>query len=316
MLRFRQPLWLLAACAATLVGLGQAAPGAAVSARLALSQEFYYEGDPLPIQLSISNRTAEKIDNPLRSPLFNGFVVRTGGEEIERSGRSDTEAPAHPDKLSPDGFYGATVDLTQLYPELTKSGRYEIYWSADQVISEMLIVTILPRFDPAKRYAAEIVTSEGSFVLDLYVEHSPIAVKSFFDLANAGFYDGLLISEVHSDSFIVGGEPTSGDNPKQPIEFPAEKSRLPLVSGTVVMRPARAAPPSNGASFAILLRPQPAWAGQVTVLGQVTSGLDVVQTLSRRPSTMKNSAPQFKPLTDIKIRSVTVTERATAEAGS
>jgi len=310
----RQRIGLLAVSLAIIICQVGLAAGADVSARLALSQEFYYEGDPLPVQLSISNISGQKVDNPLRSPLFNGFVARADGNKIERTGSAATEAPAHPGKLSPDGFYGATVDLTQLYPELTKAGRYEIYWSADQVISEMLVVTILPRFDPEKRYSAEIVTDEGTIALELYVDQSPIASKSFFDLANAAFYDGLLISEVHSDSFIVGGDPTVGDNPKQPIEFPAEQSRLPLVSGAVVMRPARATPPSNGAAFAILLKPQPGWAGQVTLLGQVTSGLEVVQKLSRVPSTMKTSAPQFKPLRDVRIRSVSVKERPTGGA--
>lgn len=313
---YKARLWLLGVSVAILIGPVGTASAADVSATLALSQEFYYEGDPLPIQLSVANTSGEKIDNPLRSPLFNGFVVSSDGTPIERSGSAGSEAPAHPDTLSADGFYGATVDLTQLFPELAQAGRYEIYWSADQVISGMLVVTILPRFDPAKRYSAEIVTDEGTIAVELYVEHSPIAVKSFFDLANAAFYDGLLISEVHSDSFIVGGDPTVGDNPKQPIQFPAEQSRLPLVSGTVVMRPARATPPSNGAAFAIILKPQPAWSGQVTVLGQVTAGLEVVQKLSRAPSTMKNSSPQFKPLRDVRIRSVTVRERAPDGAGS
>lgn len=54
----------------------------------------------------------------------------------------------------------------------------------------------------------------------------------------------------------------------------------------------------------------------MTVLGQVTEGLGVVQKLSRLPSTMKNSSPQFKPLQDVRIRSVTVTQKPAAPEGS
>ena len=59
----------------------------------------------------------------------------------------------------------------------------------------------------------------------------------------------------------------------------------------------------------ILLRQQPSWAGQATVLGQVVRGLDVAQRISRRPSTQGTSKPFFKPLKDIRILRVTISEK-------
>jgi cyclophilin family peptidyl-prolyl cis-trans isomerase len=109
----------------------------------------------------------------------------------------------------------------------------------------------------------------------------------------------------------VGGDPRFASEPRQPIQYPAEQSTLPLVAGTVVMRPVRPAPPANGSTFVIMLRPQPTWTGQVTVLGQVVEGLDVVQQLSRVPSSMRNSQPNFKPLREVKIKRVTIREKPT-----
>jgi len=287
-----------------------------IGVRLELSQQFYYENDSLDVRITVRNLTDQKVDNEIRTPLFEGFKVKRDGKTLKRTGKTSVEEPTRPETLAADAFYGAVVDLVQLYPELAESGTYEVYWSADKIVSDVLVVTIIPRFDPAKEYRAEIHTERGVIQLDLYGKESPIAVKSFIDLANAKFYDGLQVSEVRVDQYIVGGDPRFADGPRQPIQFPAEQSALPLVAGTVVMRPARSAPPANGPTFMILLRPQPDWAGQVTVLGQVTQGLDLVQRLSRLPSTMRNSQPNFKPLQEIRIETVTIHEKKAAPGAS
>lgn len=285
------------------------AGGGDVKVQLALSQQFYYEEDALDVRITVHNTGDEKIANPITSALFDGFFVRRDGQALERKAGASVEEPSRPEKVGPDSFYGGVVNLVELFPALSKRGRYEIYWSADSILSNMLVVTILPRFDPAKEYVGEIETDQGTIVVDLLGKHSPLATKSFVDLAHAGFYEGLQFSEIRADNFVVGGDPRFASEPRPPIQFPAEQSDLPLVAGTVVLRPVRATPPANGSTFAILLRPQPAWTGQVTVLGQVVRGLDVVQRISRLPSSMRNSEPNFKPLTEVTIKSVTIREK-------
>jgi cyclophilin family peptidyl-prolyl cis-trans isomerase len=288
------------------------ATGAAseIAVQLALSQEFYYEGDPLEIRISVQNLGDQKVENPIKTPLFDGFRVRRDGQPLERTGRSSTEEPSRPAELARDSFYGAVVDLVELYPDLARRGTYEIHWAAGSLLSHMLVVTVLPRYDPERSYRAEIETELGSIVIDLFGDASPIAVKAFIDLANSGYYDRMLVSEVRADDYIVAGDPRFGELTRRPIQFPAEPSALRLVSGTVVLRPVRASPPTNGPAFMILLRPQPTWQGQVTVLGQVASGLEVVQGLSRLPSTLRGSEPNFKPLKDVPIRDVRIHEGA------
>jgi cyclophilin family peptidyl-prolyl cis-trans isomerase len=280
-----------------------------VKVHLELSRQFYYEQDALDVRVSVHNRGRTKLDNPVKTALVEGFHVRRDDEAIKRTGKTKSGEPSRPAALAPDGFYGAVINLVELYPEIARPGTYEINWSADGVSSNLIVVTILPRFDLTKEYRGTIETDHGAIVLDLYSSQAPIAVKSFIDLANAGYYNGLPFSEVRSDNFILGGDPRFADPPRQPFEFPAEQSTVPLVAGTVFLRPARAAPPANGSTFMITLRPQPAWSGQVTVLGQVIDGLDIVQKISRFPSSMRNSQPNFKPLSDVLIKKVTIQEK-------
>src|SRR5262245_55972763 len=120
------------------------ARAAAVQVRLALSQQFYYEGDALNVRISVDNPTAQAVANPIHSPLFGGFHVRRDGTVLQATGKPSVEEPSRPEKISPNAFYGAAVNLVELYPELARRGTFEIYWGADSVTSDMIVVTIIP----------------------------------------------------------------------------------------------------------------------------------------------------------------------------
>ena len=294
---------ILVPCSLSTAGTGD------VGVRLELSQQFFYEGDALNLRVTVYNPHDTKVSNPIESPLFAGFKVRSGDETLEPTGQASAEEPSRPRKLAPESFYGAVVNMVELFPRLAAAGSYQIFWNNDGVLSDMILVTIIPRFDPTKEYVGEVETDQGTIVIDLFGKSSPIAVKSFVDLAQAGFYDELQFHEVRADNYIVGGDPRFGDRRQPSIQYPAELSTLPLVAGTVVMRPVRATPPANGSTFVIMLRPQPTWNGQVTPLGQVVRGLDVVQRLSRALTTGLNSKPNFKPLQELKIKQVAIREK-------
>ena len=281
-----------------------------VVATLELSQQFYYAGDPFFVRVTIGNEGAEKISNPVESPVLKSFRIVAGdGTVLEAKGDATTGEPTRPEKLAPSSFYGAVVDLTRVFPGLRQVGEYEIGWSADGVSARKLTVRMLPKYDSAKQYRATIETDEGPIVIDFYPENAPIAVKAFIDMANAGFYDGLLFHEVRADRYISGGDPRYGETPRTPFLFPAEFSALPIVAGSVVLKPAGTAPPANGPQFMILFRPEPSWTGQVTVLGQVVRGMDIARKISRVPSNMQSSRPHFKPLEDLRIRRMTIEEQ-------
>lgn len=283
-----------------------------VSVHLELSQEFFYEGEPMPVRISVRNDGPDERPNPVSTPLFKGFQVRAEeAGSVEATGKLQTREPTRPEQLAPRSFYGAVLDISELFPGLREPGIYRIHWSGNGLLSEQLTVRVIPKYDPSARYAALIQTSMGSMKLRFFPDQSPIAVKAFIDMANAGFYDGLLIHEIRPDAFIAGGSPQASGVARKPFLYPAEASTLPLVAGTVVLRPVSPSPPANGPEFMILLRPQPTLTGQATVLGQVVTGLEVAQEISKAASSGQIAPPFFKPVKDITIEKIKIIEDPT-----
>ncbi len=278
-----------------------------VKAVMELQRQFYYVGDAMTVRVSISNEGSSEVANPVKSSLFSSFFVADrDGKRLTPQAKPASQEPSRPAKLTPSEFYGATVELSQMYPQLRDKGKYSIRWSADGVSSDEIIVTVIPRFDPTKDYTARVETELGEFVIELYRRTAPIAVKTFVDLANAGFYDGLVLHESRADQLVGGGDPTGTGSGQAPILYPSELAAIPIVAGTVVMKPAGLAPPANSSQFVVFLRPEPSWIGQFTVLGQVIEGLETVRKISNLPT---SDRPKYKPLKDIHTIRVTIQEK-------
>ena len=278
-----------------------------VTVNLELSQQFYYAGDPLPVRISVGNNGSDSLSNPVKIDLSRGFKILKDGKPLERADGKVAE-PTRPSKLAPLTFYGAVVDLASLYPGLGQVGSYSISWEGNGVRSQELLIKMLPKYDPAKRYEAEVQTSMGNYTITFAADISPIAVKAFVDMANADFYDALPIHEVRPKLSVAAGDAQYAPTPRRPFLFPAEKSSRPVLAGTVILKPAQPSPPANSSQFVVMLRPEPALLGQVTVLGQVTKGLDVVKRISEVASSAQTSRPAFKPLKDVTIRDIVLRE--------
>jgi len=307
----RTALVMLVLMLGTLAHRSVAAPAAgSVRATMELNQNFYYIGDPLNVRLAITNGGAGEVTNPVKSPLFTAFTIADAqGKALEAAKKPDAQEPTRPAKLAPNAFYGAVVDLSQIYPQLRSKGRYTIKWSADGLAADEIVVTIIPKFEPSKDYSAKVETEQGTFTIDLLKRTAPLGVKAVVDLANAGFYDGLLIHEARGDQLIAGGDPSGSGNGQAPMRYPAELTAVPIVVGSVLLKPAGLAPPANGSQFVITLQPQPTWVGQFTVVGQVVDGLDVVKKIS---NVATSDRPSHKPLKDIHTIHVTIQERTPA----
>ncbi|PII82469.1 peptidylprolyl isomerase [Leucobacter sp. OLJS4] len=55
---------------------------------------------------------------------------------------------------------------------------------------------------------ATVHTNHGDIVINLFGDHAPKTVKNFVDLANKGFYDGVIFHRIIKDFMIQGGDPT------------------------------------------------------------------------------------------------------------
>jgi peptidyl-prolyl cis-trans isomerase B (cyclophilin B) len=137
---------------------------------------------------------------------------------------------------------------------------------------------------------AVVQTPKGSFTIRLLPDVAPRHVKHFVETARAGGYDGTTFHRVIMGGIIQGGDPLSKD-PDKASQYgtgglgllKAEFSDQVFVRGTVAAVRLPSSIDSAGSQFFVCLQPQPALAGQYTVLGEVISGMAVVDQISLTP---------------------------------
>jgi cyclophilin family peptidyl-prolyl cis-trans isomerase len=156
---------------------------------------------------------------------------------------------------------------------------------------------------------AVVTTNAGAFVIDLRPDLAPNHVGYFMKLAQEGAYTNTLFHRVVRHAIIQGGDPLSRD-PGKRAQFgsgglgvlQAEPSAEPFTRGAVgaALRPAQ--PHSGGAQFFVCVTDQPALAGQFTLFGRVSEGLDVVQKISEAPADAKGAPQENIAIASVVIR--------------
>ena len=123
------------------------------------------------------------------------------------------------------------------------------------------------------------LSSGGDVVIKLRPDLAPGHVERITDLANSGFYDGVVFHRVIPGFMAQGGDPTgTGRSGSDKPNLKAEFSKEPHVRGTVSM--ARTPDPDSANSqFFICFDDARFLDGQYTVWGQVESGMDHVDAL-------------------------------------
>ena len=138
---------------------------------------------------------------------------------------------------------------------------------------------------------AVVETPKGSFTIRLLPEIAPKHAALFVKTAKAGGYDGTSFHRVIMGGIIQGGDPLTKD-PAKASQYgtgglgllKAELSERPFVRGTVAAVRRPSSMDSAGTQFFVCLAPQPALAGQYTVFGEVTAGMEVVDQISTTPA--------------------------------
>jgi peptidyl-prolyl cis-trans isomerase B (cyclophilin B) len=126
--------------------------------------------------------------------------------------------------------------------------------------------------------SAIMQTTEGPITFELFDEDAPKTVENFRTLASEGFYDGLSFHRVIKDFMIQGGCPEGTGTGGPGYTFADEINPHKVVRGALAM--ANAGPNTNGSQFFIVTAPACPWLdGKHTVFGQVSDGLDVVDSL-------------------------------------
>ena len=127
-----------------------------------------------------------------------------------------------------------------------------------------------------------IMTLEGGDVrIKLRSDLAPLHVERITELANEGFYDGVVFHRVISGFMAQGGDPTGrGTGGSKKPNLKAEFSQEPHVRGVCSM--ARANDPNSANSqFFICFDDATFLDGKYTVWGEVISGMEHVDALPK-----------------------------------
>lgn len=136
-------------------------------------------------------------------------------------------------------------------------------------------------------------TAKGPIVIELYPASAPKSVEHIVKLVKRNFYNNQAVHRVVPGQLVQFGDPQTrnmmlvdwwGRGPNsgsgQPIGVAEISKTLKHRRGTVSM-----ANPGNAAAadsqMFIAFRAVPKWDGQYTIIGQVTSGIEVAERLAR-----------------------------------
>ena len=139
------------------------------------------------------------------------------------------------------------------------------------------------QIDPNKRYFATFHTNRGDFTAELFARQAPVTVNNFVFLARDGFYDGVTFHRVIKGFMAQGGDPTGTGTGGPGYKFADERGALELKHDSAgILSMANAGPNTNGSQFFITFGPTPHLNGKHGVFGQVTQGMDVVNSIRER----------------------------------
>ena len=137
--------------------------------------------------------------------------------------------------------------------------------------------------DTSKQYFATFKMAKGGeFVIQLYADKAPITVNSFVFLAREGFYNGVTFHRVIDGFMAQGGDPTGTGGGGPGYSFEDEFNSDLVFDKEGVLAMANSGPNTNGSQFFITYGPTLHLNNLHTIFGQVTEGMDVVNSLTRR----------------------------------
>ena len=144
-------------------------------------------------------------------------------------------------------------------------------------------------------------TNLGSFTVELFEDRAPKTTKNFIDLAEKGFYNGVIFHRVIKGFMLQGGDPTGTGRGGPGYNIPDEFHKELRHDTPGVLSMANAGPNTGGSQFFVTLAATPWLDNKHAVFGKVTEGMDVVQKIGVTP-TGANDRPQ----SEVKIEKVTI----------
>jgi len=153
--------------------------------------------------------------------------------------------------------------------------------------------------EPLPNPKVKFETSDGDFVIELYINEAPITVKNFLQYVDDKFYEGTIFHRVVPNFVVQGGG--------LDYEFHHKETRAPIKNesdndlkneeGTLSM--ARTSDPDSATSqFFINLKHNESLDYDkkthtgYAVFGKVIEGMDTIKKIEREPTGMWSSQPE------------------------
>jgi len=163
---------------------------------------------------------------------------------------------------------------------------------------------------------ATLTTTQGTVTVRLFPDHAPKTVRNFVELAEGGrewtdprtrattkdkLYDGTIFHRVITGFMIQGGDPLGTGTGGPGYKFADEIHPDLRFDRPYLLAMANSGPGTNGSQFFITTAATPWLDGKHTIFGEVISGADVVEDISR-----VQTVPGDRPVQDVVLQSVTI----------
>jgi peptidyl-prolyl cis-trans isomerase B (cyclophilin B) len=145
-----------------------------------------------------------------------------------------------------------------------------------------------PRRSPGAGPVIVFETVKGTFEIETYPNEAPKTVAQILALVKRNFYNGLRVHRFEPGFVVQFGDPQTRDMTKKADWGTGGSGRAIGVSEVNPKRPHRTGavaaawandPKTADSQIYIVMSPQPQLNARYTVLGQVISGMDVVEKL-------------------------------------
>jgi len=148
---------------------------------------------------------------------------------------------------------------------------------------------------------ASIRTNHGTFRVELFEDRAPRTTGNFIELAEKGYYDGVIFHRVIEGFMIQGGDPTGTGRGGPGYTIPDEFHDELRHDEPGVLSMANAGPNTGGSQFFVTLAATPWLDRKHAVFGKVVEGMDVVEKIG---STRTGRGD--RPVQDVTMQEVTI----------
>jgi peptidylprolyl isomerase len=170
---------------------------------------------------------------------------------------------------------GAELDLTTLLPvgysavDFVTDEPRRLFENPEQVL------------EPGNDYIALLHTNRGDIVVDLYEDRTPVTVNNFVFLSLNRYYQGVPFHRVLEDFMAQTGDPTGTGSGGPGYQFEDEIVEGLAFDSVGQLAMANAGAGTNGSQFFITFAATAWLTGAHTIFGEVMSGSEVLDTLTR-----------------------------------